>query len=349
MAHWHALAKLRLHTDITLAAMDSMTVLLGNKLRLFQRKTCSAFSTQELKRERDARVRRQNPKTKTNDRPTATPRNPPVRKSTGASTRATTAASRTGPSSNAALDHDPSLTTPLIGSSKAPDGSPGPARCDEGSREKTFNLNTYKFHALGDYAATIRQFGTTDSYSTEMVCPSHTQYSTLLTVTRQSELEHRTPKRRYIRTSRKGFTKQLTHIERRQACIRRLREEMASTGSLTTETVASTHNTHHNIGKSQNYPVAIGEFLQKYADDPAVKVGSAIAHKGHPLLINSRIFCPNSRSICFPASMTPCRIRGPVPITMCCRRLSRARRQLHRQPTQTGYSSSQIACTDITC
>jgi hypothetical protein len=176
MAHWHALAKLRLHTDVTLAAMDSMTVLLGNKLRLFQRKTCSAFSTRELKRERDARVRRQNPKAKTNDRPSATPRNPPVQKSTGASTRATTAASRAGPSSKdlAALDHDPSLTMPLIGSSEASDGSPGPARCKEGSREKTFNLNTYKFHALGDYVATIRQFGTTDSYSTEMVCPSPT-------------------------------------------------------------------------------------------------------------------------------------------------------------------------------
>jgi hypothetical protein len=36
-------------------------------------------------------------------------------------------------------------------------------------RSKTFNLNTYKIHALGDYVATIRQYGTTDSYSTEPV------------------------------------------------------------------------------------------------------------------------------------------------------------------------------------
>ena len=32
-----------------------------------------------------------------------------------------------------------------------------------------FNLSTYKLHALGDYANTIRQQGTTDSYSTQMV------------------------------------------------------------------------------------------------------------------------------------------------------------------------------------
>ena len=32
-----------------------------------------------------------------------------------------------------------------------------------------FNLSTYKLHALGDYANTIRRRGTTDSYSTQMV------------------------------------------------------------------------------------------------------------------------------------------------------------------------------------
>jgi hypothetical protein len=36
-------------------------------------------------------------------------------------------------------------------------------------KAKSFNLNTYKLHSLGDYVATIRRFGTTDSYSTERV------------------------------------------------------------------------------------------------------------------------------------------------------------------------------------
>lgn len=39
------------------------------------------------------------------------------------------------------------------------------------SSKKKLNLNTYKFHSLGDYVATIRLFGTTDSYSTQVVSP----------------------------------------------------------------------------------------------------------------------------------------------------------------------------------
>ena len=34
---------------------------------------------------------------------------------------------------------------------------------------RTLNLNTYKFHSLGDYPEAIRQFGTTDSYSMQLV------------------------------------------------------------------------------------------------------------------------------------------------------------------------------------
>jgi len=38
-----------------------------------------------------------------------------------------------------------------------------------GKRHKTFNLLTSKLHALGDYVETIKVFGTTDSYSTQIV------------------------------------------------------------------------------------------------------------------------------------------------------------------------------------
>ena len=34
---------------------------------------------------------------------------------------------------------------------------------------KNFNLETYKYHSLGKYVATIHRFGTTDSYSTTTV------------------------------------------------------------------------------------------------------------------------------------------------------------------------------------
>ena len=51
---------------------------------------------------------------------------------------------------------------------KANDGKSAPtATC--GSRRKPFNLETYKFHSLGDYASSIRLHGTSDSYSTQLV------------------------------------------------------------------------------------------------------------------------------------------------------------------------------------
>jgi hypothetical protein len=43
---------------------------------------------------------------------------------------------------------------------------------DDECRTKQFNLQRYTYHSLGDYADMIRQFGTTDSYSTEPVSTS---------------------------------------------------------------------------------------------------------------------------------------------------------------------------------
>jgi hypothetical protein len=106
-AHWHGLAKLRMHTDHTLNILDETTIALGQRFRGFANETCPAFDTRELQREVDARQRRQ---------------------------------------------------------SKNKDASSGMTR-----RQKKFNLQTYKFHSLGDYAATIRRYGTCDSYTTEIV------------------------------------------------------------------------------------------------------------------------------------------------------------------------------------
>jgi hypothetical protein len=116
-AHWHALAKLRMHTDETLDLLDTATVTLGKQLRRFQKHTCVAFQTRELKREVERRQRRE------------------LRDGVG-NREATTSTHQTA------------------------------------RRMKTFNLQTYKLHALGDYSTSIRNFGTTDSYSTEPVSTS---------------------------------------------------------------------------------------------------------------------------------------------------------------------------------
>ncbi|KJA12873.1 hypothetical protein HYPSUDRAFT_1084937, partial [Hypholoma sublateritium FD-334 SS-4] len=58
LAHWHALAKLRQHTDQSLIILESATVKLGELLRIFQAKTCAAYHTRELPRETAARLQK---------------------------------------------------------------------------------------------------------------------------------------------------------------------------------------------------------------------------------------------------------------------------------------------------
>jgi hypothetical protein len=109
-AQWHALAKLRMHSDSTLTFLEDTFTKLSRKLRKFRR-DCATFKAMELPKEKAARQRRLAQQSGTN-----------------------------------------------------------PSTDSSGPRAKTFNLNTYKFHAMADYAASIRLFGTTDSFSTQMVC-----------------------------------------------------------------------------------------------------------------------------------------------------------------------------------
>ena len=58
LATWHALAKLRMHTETTLNFMDTSTTRLGQQLRRFVSQTCTAFVTWDLPQEEAARGRR---------------------------------------------------------------------------------------------------------------------------------------------------------------------------------------------------------------------------------------------------------------------------------------------------
>lgn len=48
-------------------------------------------------------------------------------------------------------------------------GTNNPDTGSSGRKAKKFNLNTYKFHAMGDYVRSIQLFGTTDSFTTQIV------------------------------------------------------------------------------------------------------------------------------------------------------------------------------------
>lgn len=152
LAHWHAMAKLRMHNDLTLDILEAATVSLGQTLRRFVEKTCPAFDTKELAREYDARMRGH-----------------------GKKTTRTSRESGNGSSSNNHTALEPETTappsTPVMTDDANSAAIAAPTRNDGrlGRRRKTLNLSTFKGHSLGDYVDTIRTYGTTDSYSTEPV------------------------------------------------------------------------------------------------------------------------------------------------------------------------------------
>ncbi len=58
-AEWHGLAKLRMHTEASLASLDELTKEFGSLMRKFRDTTCIKYSTKELPKEAAARKRRQ--------------------------------------------------------------------------------------------------------------------------------------------------------------------------------------------------------------------------------------------------------------------------------------------------
>ncbi|KIK32956.1 hypothetical protein CY34DRAFT_813946 [Suillus luteus UH-Slu-Lm8-n1] len=198
-AQWHALAKLRLHTESTVTFLEETFNILSRKLRKFRDATCAAFTTVELPKERAARQRKLAQRSESNT---------------------------------------------------APPGS-------SGARVKRFNLNTYKFHAMGDYVRTIRLFGSTDSFTSQM-----------------GELAHRALKAFYPLTSKLDTPAQLAKHERRRRVLRRVAEvggASLSDSHSPTDTPPSSSGKHHHIATNQGNPVNMYAFLRQHSNDPAVK------------------------------------------------------------------------------
>jgi hypothetical protein len=156
LCEWHALAKLRMHTDSTLSLMDAVTTALGRELRTFRDVTCAAFVTTELPKEAAARGRRQRKAqakagSVSDDHPLPDPTAP------NAVSGGVTAPIAVPASSASSGPLPPSHAIAAV---------PSPPIK---KKKKTLKISTYKFHALADYVRTIRMFGTTDSYSTQTV------------------------------------------------------------------------------------------------------------------------------------------------------------------------------------
>jgi hypothetical protein len=91
----------------------------------------------------------------------------------------------------------------------------------------------------------------------------------------QGELEHRSPKARYKRTSKKEFKQQLAQIERRQARIRGISRKSGARKQSSSELRGFRYvdpAVHHHIGAGENEPLHIGTFCRDHINDPAVAV-----------------------------------------------------------------------------
>lgn len=119
LATYHALGKLRLHTDDTLSYWEIVIRLLGDLLRHFRDVICPCYVTKETTREVQSRAKRTAKK--------------------------------------------------------------GGASVDSSRREKVFNLNTIKLHAMCDGPSTVRYYGTTDNYTTAVVRFTYLLLYTLIT------------------------------------------------------------------------------------------------------------------------------------------------------------------------
>lgn len=159
-AEWHALAKLRMHSDSTLTLLEDLTVEFGKLMRQFRDLTCSQFQTVELPRETAARYRRQTKQQATTAQ--GAPSSTPV-----VDLIANPSSMILGSAVNLASPPPTTNSLPETSSSSHSQQQSLPA---SGPKPKIFNLFTIKFHFLGDYVRHIRLFGTTDSYSTQLVC-----------------------------------------------------------------------------------------------------------------------------------------------------------------------------------
>ena len=130
LSEWHALAKLRMHTEHMLVQLENATAVLGQQSCSFQDWSQTAFTVWELPKQKDACEQHKQKKTL-------------AAKAQSSSTQST-------------------KQTPLKPQQKK--------QMKSKPRVKVLSLLTYKLHALGDYVWTICLFCTTDSYSTQIVC-----------------------------------------------------------------------------------------------------------------------------------------------------------------------------------
>ncbi|KAH9487419.1 hypothetical protein JR316_0001494 [Psilocybe cubensis] len=152
----------------------------------------------------------------------------------------------------------------------------------QSKRRKTFNMLTYKLHALGDYVVSIWRYGPSSGYSTQI-----------------GELEHRRVKRFYAKTNKgRTFEWQITRHQRRERLLHAIserekrskrnlkdRSQQQSSNDFECNTYNAPHvpfiesdtlpptlpQLHHHISANKRLKDNIHRWLYTNENDPALK------------------------------------------------------------------------------
>lgn len=152
---------------------------------------------------------------------------------------------------------------------------------------------------MGDYVRTIKFFGTTDSFTTQIVCAvGILSYYTAKVEFDQGELAHRALKAFYPLTSKIDTLSQLAKHKCRRRVLRRVAEVESLSGPGQPEAnapppVSSDH--HYSIATSQNNLVNLFAFLREHDGDPAIKVEITFDYEAHYSQRRCQNFIPRLR------------------------------------------------------
>ncbi|KAJ7881644.1 hypothetical protein B0H13DRAFT_2540449 [Mycena leptocephala] len=122
-----------------------------------------------------------------------------------------------------------------------------------------FSLNTYKHHAMGDYGSTIRRYGTTDSYSTQI-----------------GKLQHRIVKRWNGRSNKNNAIPQIIKMDVRETAHERMQQELTrllpqALQEAKAEPEPILVEQHHRIARDESNKIYLSDWLPSHAGDPAFK------------------------------------------------------------------------------
>jgi len=177
-----------------------------------------------------------------------------------------------------------------------PTTTPAPTPAKKGPQQRKFNMETYKYHALGDYAISIRLHGPLDGYSSQLVSNPVLSMCVQYLISDQGELEHRRSKRFYPIVRKGSHAVGIGKAVSRERLLQLISQR----------TVGSTHpkvrlspkgrkpvkeslpptspTTHHHISAETRNKVDIAELLDENEGDPALEVR---------IQTNIQLFYPN--------------------------------------------------------